>query len=424
MISLEDRLRPRDDVHSPRMRDATAWAMLLMLGVAMLPAWWVDRTFLAGLGSGNTNDVVDVVERFSGLMLSFWLLPAMGFMLALRCGAVDLSVWVVSAIGGLVAVAMLNAGYPYWSALPVGVAAGAAMGVVNGALVAGLRLPCPVVSLLAALGGVWFLAPVLAGWAAWPMVALGREVTVRPEALDGLLGGFESLALWTGLPEATLQAIAAVIIFACYATTMLVILYGEMVERHRKTRFNERWRLFAALVGSGTLSAAGGVIAVIQHQMTPIPLRPVDGLVIPAAALLAGGLYLAGPGRTLLAGVLLPVALAVATAWRQEVLNLRWDLLPGFAPQTVLLIVMVAVARYAMTCSTSAVRWRRWAVTLAWNSCAGVAVLGASVWADSPTTRSVLQATGGLFWLLAAGGAIALKLAASRRRDAPSGAQV
>jgi len=193
---------------------------------------------------------------------------------------------------------------------------------------------------------------------------------------------------------------------------MLVVLYGEMVERHRERRFGERFRLLAALTGSGALSAAGGVAAVIQHQMTPIPLRPVDGLVIPAAALLAGGLYLAGRGRTLLAGVLLPVALAVATAWRQETLDLRCDLLPGFALQTVLLIAMVAITRYAMTCALSAVRWRRSVIMLAWNSSAGIAILAAGAWADSPTTRTILQAAGGLVWFLSAAGVIALKFAA------------
>ena len=404
MISLEDKLRPRGDVPSAHLRDWLVWMMLAALFFAMLPVWWVDASLVASIGSGEFTDFGDAIERFSRFLLSFWLLPAMGFMLALRCGAVDLSVWVIAALGGVVAAVMIEAGMPPAAAILAGVSAGAICGLINGAFVAGLRLPCPIISALTAFGLIWCLGK------AYP----SGEIVLGEGSLGGLLGGFQSFADWLGLPEITLQSISVLVVFAFYALTMLVILNGEMVERYRGRAFSERWRLFAALTASGALSAAGGVAWLIEHEMAPVPGRPVGDLIVPAAALLAGGLYLAGPGRTLLVGVLLPMALAVATGWRQEVLNLRCDFLVGYPLQVACLVVMVAIARYAMIRAAVVGRWRGAALLMAWSSSAGIVVLAASVWADSPALRDILHVSGGGLWLVGATGAIALKLVSPR----------
>jgi hypothetical protein len=195
---------------------------------------------------------------------------------------------------------------------------------------------------------------------------------------------------------------------------MAVILNGEMIERNRERKFPERWRLLAALTASGALSAAGGVLWMVEHQAAPVPGRPVGDLVIPAAAFLAGGLYLAGPGRTLLAGVLLPGYVAMVIGWRQEVLYLRSDFLPGYPLQLAVLLVMVGVARYAMTCAATVVRCRGGALALAWISSIGIAVFAASVWFEAPQARMIPHAVGAVLWLGGAVGAIALKLTSPR----------
>jgi predicted ABC-type sugar transport system permease subunit len=329
----------------------------------------------------------------------------MGFMLALRCGAVDLSVWASAGLGGVVSAVLLGKGQPPAVAIAAGISAGAVCGLINGVLVAGLRLPCPIISGLMAFGLIRWLGTRFPS----------GEIVLGDGALDGLLGGFQSVADWLGLPEVTLQAAAAIAVFVIYSVTMLVILNGEVVERHSERKFSERWRLLAALTASGALSAAGGVAWLVEHKMTPVPGRPVDDLVIPAAALLAGGLYLAGAGRTLLAGVLLPGALAVATGWRQEVLNLRSDFLVGYPLQLVCLMAMVAIARYAMSCAAIVGRRHGAALALAWGSSVGIAVFAASVWAETPEARDIMHAAGGAMWLAGAAGAIALKLASPCR---------
>ena len=404
MISLEDKLRPSGETPSAHLRDGLVWMMLVALFVAMLPAWWIDASLVSSLRGGDFTDFGDVIEHFSRLLLSFWLLPAMGFMLALRCGAVDLSVWATAGLGGVVSAVMIGKGLPPAAAMFAGISVGAICGLINGAFVAGLRLPCPIISGLMAFG--------LIGWlgGAFP----DGQIVLGEGSLGGLLGGFQLVSDWVGLPEVTLQAAAALVVFIFYAVTMMVILNGEMVERRRGRSFSERWRLFAALTASGALSAAGGVSWLIEHEAAPIPGRPMDDLVIPAAALLAGGLYLAGPGRTLLAGVLLPMALAVATGWRQEVLNLRCDFLVGYPLQVAVLVVMVAIARYAMTCAAVVGRRHVGALMLACSSSVGIAIFAASVWAETPALRTIVHAAGGGLWLVGAIGAIALKLASPR----------
>ena len=404
MISLEDKLRPRSDAPAAYLRDGFVWLILTVLFVAMLPVWWVDASLMFSVGSGEFTDLGDVIDHFSRLLLSFWLLPAMGFMLALRCGAVDLSVWTTAGLGGVVSAVAFGAGFGPVAAISAGISAGAVCGLINGVFVAGLRLPCPLVSLLVAIGLIFVLGV---------MFPFG-EIVLGDGALDGLLGGFQSVADFLGFPEVTLQSISAVSVFALYALTMVVILNGEVFERHRGRGISERWRLFASLIASGALSAAGGVLWLVEHKAAPVPSRPLDDLVIPAAALLAGGLYLGGSGRTLLTGVLLPPALAVVTGWRQEVLNLRSDYLAGYPLQVVVLIVMVAIARYAMTCGAVAVRYRGVALALAWSSSFGIAVFAASVWAGSPETRTMFHLMGGCLWLVGSVGAIGLRLASPR----------
>jgi ribose/xylose/arabinose/galactoside ABC-type transport system permease subunit len=405
MISLEDKLRPRDDAPSKHLREVLVWTMLMMLGVALLPVWWVDASVVSRLAGGELSDTVGIIEHFSRLLLSFCLLPAMGFMLALRCGAVDLSVWVTASLGGAVTAVMLGAGLNPAVAIFAGMSAGAICGLINGILVAGLRLPCPLVSAGMAFG--------LIGWMG--TVFPSGEVALGDGVLSGMLGNFQSFVNWLGLPEVTLQSVSALGVFVVYSLTMLVILNGEMVERHRGRAGSERWRLFLALTASGVLSAAGGISWLIEHGTAPVSGRPVGDLVIPAAALLAGGFYLAGRGRTLLVGVLLPMSLAVVIGWKQEVMNLRCDFLAGYSLQVAALMVMVAASRYAMTCGAIAPRWRSEALGLALSSSAGIAIFAASVWFEIPVIRDIVRAVGGGLWLVGAAGAIALKLVSSRR---------
>jgi ABC-type xylose transport system permease subunit len=408
MKSLEDKLRPRGETNGSLLRDGLVWAMLGALFLAMLPVWWMDRMLLASLAGGDTSHLGDVIEHISRLLLSYWLLPALGFMLALRCGAIDLSVWTTAGLAGVVSAAILQDGGESTPtvAITAGIAVGAACGAVNGALVAGLRIPCPIVSLVMAFGLIGVLGEVVPG----------REIILNDGDTDGLLSGFQGVADWSGLPEFTRQSIAAFMMFIIYAITMAaaVVYNKDTGTPSIEPQFSERWRLFASLTASGALSAAGGVLWLVEHGVAPVPGRPFDDLVVPAAALLAGGLYLAGPGRTLLACVLLPGALAMVIGWRQEVMELRSDYLLGYPLQVAMLIAMIGLSRFAMTRAAAPEKLCAMPMALAWLSSLGIAVFAASVWCESPQTRMTFHIAGASIWLIGGLGAIALKLASRR----------
>ena len=97
MFSLEQKIRP-PLLEDPRPRDMFGLGLLVALAAILIPAWDIS-------GQRYLNDV-------AGQMSSAYLLPALGFMLVLRCGAIDFSVWVSAAGGGLVAAVLIRAGVP------------------------------------------------------------------------------------------------------------------------------------------------------------------------------------------------------------------------------------------------------------------------------------------------------------------------
>lgn len=388
MICLEDRLRPCAEP-SGHVRDVTTSVLLLALVVALLPAWWMDT------GSGpDQHGLFDAIERISRQMLEFCLLPAMAFLLALRCGAVDLSVWVAASLGGLTAATAMNWGVSAWAALPAGVAAGAALGAINGVLTVRARVPSIVATVAVALAAMWGLQACANG---------GRVIACE-----------EAIGNWSETLRTSPATAASVLVFVGYTITMLVVLGAEIGERSGHS-LDRRRKLFAALTASGALSAAGGVSWLIAHQSTPVPGRLVDDLRIPAAAILAGGAYLAGPGRTLLAGVLLPLSVAVATAWRQEVWDLRIQAPPGYSTQAALLIVMLIGARYAITRRPPPARGGRWRMGLAGMAFVGIVMVALAARAPSHAAVRLLHAIGLAVWMIGVAEAMLLGLLLRRR---------
>ena len=269
-------------------------------------------------GAGWRMDALDVAERVASL----YLLAAMGFLLALRCGAIDLSVWANAAMGGLVAATLINAGFSPWLAFGAGAGAGLLAGAVNGALVAGIGLPSVVVTAVVAVA-LLFL-----------MRSFGGPVVIADQAFDG----------WLVTPRAPLVTVRILFVGTVYLLTMLVLMLGGVLRTDR-TEIHHRRSLLTALSASGALAGLAGACWLIDHSRAPVLTRPVGDLRIPVAAVLAGGAFLAGPGRLLLAGAILPVALLTAGLWRQQV----WDLqFKGFSLQLILLAGCAIVAHLAV----------------------------------------------------------------------------
>jgi len=122
------------------------------------------------LSAGN---LADLLRRASAVAIA-----AVGATLVLCMGDVDLSVGSVIALSGVAGAFAMQAGVPVPLAVCVGIAVGAAAGLLNGVLAASLRIPSFIVTLgtLGALRGVALI------------VTSGESVSGLPRSLQRLAG--------------------------------------------------------------------------------------------------------------------------------------------------------------------------------------------------------------------------------------------
>ncbi len=339
--------------------------LLVVFTALMMPAWAHER------------EGTEYVPDFLGQMVSPWLLPALGLLWVIRCRSVDLSVWAGFGIGAAVAGRIAQA-CPHPAATLAGVVgAGLLLGGLNALAVAGARLP---------------------GWGATGITALAG-VSAATAVAGPLSGTVQAAALapWSG----SLRPLLAV--GALYAVVMLSALYGDRLRGRRG--WSERWMLAVAMIASGVLSALGGLCWVCKSGRIPGGFWLADDLRVPAAVVLAGAVVFRGPRRGLLAGLLLPPSMLLATIWRHRV----WDF-PGswLAVNLILLCVMALAAQWAIG-APGVVKTRR-------GQRAGLALF-CGLCALALTARdlpagleALLQAAGVILWLAGMAVAVALRV--------------
>jgi ribose/xylose/arabinose/galactoside ABC-type transport system permease subunit len=410
LFRLEDKLAPRSDAAAPWARDLAGVGLLILMALVLVPALRTD----------SERYLVDV----AGQLGSIYLLVSLGFLLALRCGAIDLSVWAASFLGGLVAARLINAGAPAAWALAAGTGAGMLLGAVNGLLVAYGRLPSVLVTLVTAGVTVSVLSAAFPGrlvsvpdgaFARWHITQsfdagdLGEQDEGQPPVPVGRGGARQVVSL-------PLIVTRMLLVAGAYTVAMVVLLVVS-----RRTTWDRRASLLVALSASGTLSAAGGVFWLIDHGNTPVPtdFRIVDDLRIPAAAVFAGGLFLAGRGRGLLSAACLPAGVFLASIWRVR----GWRVtLGGYDLDMLLLAGMVLVAhRAAGAVIASGGRDRCWTIPGAVLTALGVLVMVGSARAIDYHSRRPLLWTGLSIW---AAGALVMLLWRTRARWGPLVARI
>lgn len=297
-------------------------ALIIALTAVLLAGWRVDER----------RHFTEVV----GQMYSFTLVGALAFSLALRSGAIDLSVWATAALGGAAAVLVARTGAGAGATFAAAGAAGLIVGAIHGLLVARLRLPSLVVTLVTGAIIVWALR-----WA-----FDGRQIAAPAESFAAWLARLPTQAPgrawlpWTGRPPVVLRMLlVAAIYLAVLAGLAVVDLIQAMVMRGRN-KHHPRAGLFASLCASGLLAGLAGGVWLAEHGWSPVPTKVIGDLRICAAAILAGAALFAGQARTPLVVLALPATALAATIWRMEVAHLPAG---GHYLQVVLLIGMTIV---------------------------------------------------------------------------------
>jgi galactofuranose transport system permease protein len=226
---------------------------------------------------------------------SMFALVALGMCFVIMSGGIDLSVGTCAALGSVVS-ALLSP-YGLWPALFGGMAAGAAIGFLNGLAITRLNIP-PFISSLAAM---------LAAQGTALLLAHNQSVSVSYDTTFMVIGQGDFL----GFPiPAWIAAIAYLVGSICLnfsATGRYVLAIGGNEEAARMMGLPvDRVKLFLYLL-SGLLSGLAGVILAAQFGAG----QPTEGIgweLFAIASVVVGGTLLSGGqgsvGATL-AGVLL-----------------------------------------------------------------------------------------------------------------------
>ena len=302
--------------------------LLVCLAVLLLPGWRMQ---------GNDS----ILETIS--LLTSTMMPAsLGFLLVLRCRAVDMSIWISMGAAGMAAAGVLVAGGDNPSpalALLAALVVGGTIGLVKALLIRYTKI------------SPWLGTLVVAAliWAAMNFTGLPKQIMLAENMFDPWVtkvthvwGKFIGKDVRQSYgPLLTLRMLLVV---GAWAIVMLAMLFSDMTVVRRGRILTARSRLFMSLIVSGMLSGFSGFCWMMEAGQTPLPTRLVDDLVIPAAALMSGAMFLRGRGRTMLAAICLPMAMLVTTLWRQLVWPTQ---VLGFSRQMFLLVAMLLEVQIA-----------------------------------------------------------------------------
>jgi ribose/xylose/arabinose/galactoside ABC-type transport system permease subunit len=380
LTRLEERLRPRGGEDWAHRLVAVA-ALLGGLAVVLLPGW--------------ATDMDRYLSDVAGQMTSIYLLPAVGMVLALRRGAIDLSVWSAAALGGVVAALHLRNGASPVVAFELAALAGLAVGLVNASgVLAGL--PSPVMTALSAVGVM-----LVARHLGLDEADAGRLI-ISEQAFDPQpAASSDPSELRAGIP---LFLVRIFLVFAAYLAVLGPMVAYDLLARPtgRRPTLGPAG-LVAALAVSGALSAFGGACWLLDHSAAPVPTRPMGDLRVPAAVLLAGAGFLAGRWSATLAVLALAPAMLLSAIWRQHVGPMS---LAGYEWQLAVLAAGAWAWQAGVARSLRTLAGRRMVgAATAGLALAGLLVLAVAGRLDGSAPRQALHVAGLALVVLAAGSA-------------------
>jgi rhamnose transport system permease protein len=224
------------------------------------------------------------------------LVAALGVTFVVLSGQIDISVGSVFAICGVMAGVLAKAGLPVFTAVLAACLIGAALGAVNGALVAYARMPSIVVTLAT-------------------MVALrdGLRWATQGAWVQDLPQGFQ----WLGFPQTTYPVLiasltAVLLVLTAWGLRHLAAgraLYavGSNREAARLAGINAAAVTCAAFAAAGALAGLAAVLNAVRFNQIP-PNAGIGLEMKVIAAVVVGGTAITG-GRGTIAGTLLGVIL-------------------------------------------------------------------------------------------------------------------
>jgi ribose transport system permease protein len=236
------------------------------------------------------------------------LVLAVGQTFVIATAGIDLSVGSVLVFSGIIAAKYMEAHGGEgadWSVVAIGIViamgCGTGWGLVNGFLVARLRLP-PLIVTLGTLGAALGLAQVITG---------GLDVTDVPTHLSGSIG-FGEVA---GLPAPAVIALVVLVIGGVMLNMTRfgrwTLAVGSDAEASRRAGINVSRQLLKVYAFQGLLAGVAGILSLARFSSTTISGHGSDNLTVIASVVL-GGTSLFGGVATLfgtLIGVLIPAVL-------------------------------------------------------------------------------------------------------------------
>lgn len=292
-----------------------------------VPGQWFARAVLRNGPLGGLIALVVVMAVLSrdflngqnllnvGVQASVTAILAFGVTFVIVSAGIDLSVGSVAALSAtVVAWCATKEGLPVWLSVLLGLAVGAAAGLVSGALVAYGRLPA-FIATLAMLSVGRGLALVISG---------GSPIAF-PSALGGLGG---TLGGWLPVPVLVLAAtgaLAALVLARTY-TGRAMFAIGGNEEAARLSGIDVRRRKLVIYALSGLFAAVAGIV--LAARLTSAQPQAAVGYELDAiAAVVIGGASLSGgsgkASGTLIGALILAVLrnglnlLSVSAFWQQ-----------------------------------------------------------------------------------------------------------
>lgn len=220
------------------------------------------------------------------------VIAATGVTLVMLAGQIDISIGSLFSLCGVLAGLAVEAGWPLFAAAIVALACGALVGALNGALVAGLRLPAIVVTLgtlVALREGLRYFHE-------------GKSISNLPADFQWF-GLSQTAGQWLVVAVAAGVAIAAAWGLANLSGGRAIYATGSDAEAARLVGIRPRRVVCGVFVASGALAALAALINDVRFSI--VDPNAGNGLEMQAiAAVVVGGTAVTGGRGTVVGSVL------------------------------------------------------------------------------------------------------------------------